>query len=782
MKKHLVTLLTGLTAVSMAASMPVAVFAAESDAAAETTAEADQEVTMDTQEHAETTEPVAKALEAAKETEPSASTPEVQEETETQAPELHGETETSEPESVTSTPEVHEETVQNADGSTTTTTTSTITETTTTPLDPMVTTTPVNKEDSDYHTITDEDGNELEAYEKTTTTASSEVSTETVTTTTVTTETSQMTNAVETENATVENVTDAGNVTQADAETETAAKEFLEDQNVTSDFAIYADKVDESIGHVDGNVAVNTMATGGQVDIMNKDDSQYGAGNADPYAGNGYSYVGSTENGTTIKTTSNQTKDGEVLSKLVVGEDVTVTDNAHGSAGHFQLETATTKEEGGVTSESASHLAASDRRLADLEKTSDINQNLDQIAESGQKLIDATKDENGTGSADNDLYKIAAAIESLVQRQNTENSVIENGTNILNVTIHSRLLTDSRYTNDLNNRKIFQDLVKKNTSNTKVIVSVDCSDTDDSTGITAYFNPSNDINNYDNKAANLYWNFGSYKGKITFESQWVGNIIAANATVHANAGVQSGRIVARTAGHKAGEIHMAVSGNVATKKVTGGPVVTRSDKKTVIVSSEPSETYRYRPKDKTSEPDQPSEPTVPTEPSEPDQPSTPTVPDTPAEPGQPTTPVVPDTPSEPSQPTNPDVPENPSLPDNPDVPGTTDYTNPDTPDTDTNVVTTSVSEEPSAVENNIGDVSLINDESSHGEEQSQMVLGEIRTSETSVGLGEEQLAAGGSDRKNVQTGDESNMVLWGSLAAAALSAFGFVIEIKKRRF
>ena len=682
MKKRLVTILTGLTAISMSAAMPVCVFAAENDAAAETNNE---------------------GIES------------------------------------TSTPEVHEETVQNVDGSTTTTTTSTVTETTTTPLDPVVTTTTITEEDSDYHTITDEEGNELEAYEKTTTTAESEIRTETVTTTTVTTETSQMTNAVETENAAVENVTDSSGAVMADAETEAAAKEFLEDQNVTADFAIYADKVDESIGHVDGNVAVNTMATGGQVDVMNKDDSQYGVGNADPYAENGYSYIGSTENGTTIKTTSNQTKDGEVLSKIVVGEDVTVTDNAHGSAGHFQLETAETKAEGGVTSESAAQLAAGDSRLSDIEKTSDINTNLDQIAESSQRLIDATKDEDGTGSAENDLNKIAAAIESLVQRQNKENSVNENGTSILNVTIHSRLLTDARYTNGLNNSKIFQDLIKKNTSNTRVIVSVDCSDADETAGITAYCNPSNDINNYDNRAANLYWNFGSYTGKITFESQWVGNIIAANATVHANAGVQSGRIVARTVGHKSGEIHMAVSGNVATKKVTNEPIVTRSDKKTVIVSSEPSVTYRYRLKE---------------QPTEPEQPSTPVVPDIPSEPDQPATPVVPDTPSEPSQPTNPEVPVNPSTSNTPD---TTDTTNPNSPDTDTNVVTPS-------------------------DEQLPMVLGETRANETSENLGKDERAVtGNGQRMSPQTGDDSNIALWGSLAAESLSALGFAL-MKRRHF
>ncbi len=552
----------------------------------------------------------------------------------------------------------------------------------------------------------------------------------------------------------MENVTEDAEVAPAGPAAEVAAKEFLKDQNVTADFAIYADKVDESIGHVDGNVAVNTMATGGQVDIMNKDDSQYGEGNADPYAENGYSYIGSTENGTTIKTTSNQTKDGEVLSKLVVGENVTVTDNVHGSAGHFQLETAETKAEGGVTSESAEKLAAEDKRLADIENTSNINPNLHQIAESGQKLIDATKDEKGTGSAENDLHKITAAIASLVQRQSTAQ---ENGTSILNVTIHSRLLSDSRYTNELNNTKIFQDLVKKNASNTKVIVSVDCDDADEAVGITSYFNPSNDISNYDNRAANLFWNFGAYAGKITLESQWLGNIIAANATVHANAGIQSGRIVARTAGHKDGEIHMAVSGNVLTRKVTGEPTVTRSDKKTVIVSSEPSIRYSYRLKEK------PSEPVVP------DTPTDPTVPDVPETPGTPVGPEVPDMPviQDTTEPVKPDTQvATPSELEKPSTPENTDQT------------ATKTENHPSS-----GNVILINVDHVDAAEQPQGVLGEVRSDETSADTGEAvQLVKGDSGRKLVQTGDESNMPLWGGLFSASLGALGFMTVRKKELF
>lgn len=452
----------------------------------------------------------------------------------------------------------------------------------------------------------------------------------------------------------------------------------------------------------------------------------------------------------TIKTTSNQTKNGEVLSKLVVGEDVTVTDNAHGSAGHFQLETAETKEEGGVTSESAEKLAASDKRLTDIEKMSDINTNLDQIAASGQKLIDATKDASGTGSLENDLHKISAAIESLVHRQS---SASEDKTSILNVTIRSRLLTDARFTNELNNTKIFQDLVRKNASNTKVSVSVDCSDADKEAGITAYCNPSNDINNYDNRAANLFWNFGAYAGKITLDSQWIGNIIAANATVYANAGIQSGRIVARTAGHKAGEIHMAVSGNVLIKKTSSDPVVTRSDRKMVIVSSEPSVTYKYRLKE------QPSEP------------------------------IVPDTPAEPEQPTTPIEPVSPSVPDISVVPDTTDTTTPgtDTSGKDTKVVTSSDSKRsstPGAVITLTDSTApekegATNEDGSYTEELPPLVLGEVRPNEGSGDSGEEPATKSNIQKRSPQTGDKSHMALWGSLAAASLCALGFTMAMQK---
>ena len=231
MKKHAVTLLTGLTVASMSVSTPSTVFAAEAD----------------TMESTVVVPVVETGSESSQEQSASSST------------------------TTTSEPSVQTEQTTNEDGSVTTTTTSTVTETTIEEKEPVVETTPIMEGDADYVPITDENGDTLVPYEKTITTPCQEVTTGTFTTVTSTTEKTQMTNQVDTADTAVSEVPEVGDAEAASSEVSAKTDALLNAQNITSDFDVYANTMDESIGHVDGNVAVKNMETGSDVTIMNKE-------------------------------------------------------------------------------------------------------------------------------------------------------------------------------------------------------------------------------------------------------------------------------------------------------------------------------------------------------------------------------------------------------------------------------------------------------------------------------------------------------------------------------
>lgn len=725
MKKHTVTLLTGLTVASMSISAPVSVFAAEADA-----------------------------------TESIVVVPVVE-----NGSENSSEQSVSSPAVTTSEPSVQTEQTTNEDGSVTTTTTSTVTETTIEEKEPVVETTPVVEGDIDYVPITDENGDTLVPYEKTTTTPCQEVTTETVTTVTSTTEKTQMTNQVDTADTVVSEVPETGDAEAASSDISAKTDALLNAQNITSDFDVYANTMDESIGHVDGNVAVKNMETGSDVTIMNKE--QYGSNeNNLDYAKDGYSYVGNA-NGSRINTCSNQTvKDPETgenknASLLVAGEDVEVTDNNSGHANMFAKEEASLDGNGDLTQESAEALAKKDPRLQNIAQVADIDNNLDKIANAGQELIDATKDEDdGTYSVDTDIRKFDNAIRII----SDASAVVKNKINVLNISIKKAFLTDTNQTgkiNDINNA--LRDIVQWNETGTKVIVNVDTEDDSDIevTGMMA------NIGAYTAKAAHLFWNFGNFAGKLHFNQAWGGTILAPKATVHADAGLQSGRVVAKTVGHKSGEIHMAVSGNRTSVKTTSEPKVTRSNGTSKLVTSTtPTITYKYKKLNVLVAPD---------------------VPDVP--PGTTVTPNAPDTPDVPEMPGATDTQE---VPDTPDTPSEQNTPAPDMPGDDT---PTPERETPSGKDHPSEELQDDKTEVQETHQDAKMDFGAEETPEDEISYtgsenqSLEQMVAGrrrllmaqNSSRKQIQTGDESNLVLYGSISAAALCALAILIAKKKAR-
>ena len=725
MKKHTVTLLTGLTVASMSISAPVSVFAAEAD----------------TMESTVVVPVVENGSENSSEQSTSSST------------------------TTTSEPSVQTEQTTNEDGSVTTTTTSTVTETTIEEKEPVVETTPVVEGDTDYVPITDENGDTLVPYEKTTTTPCQEVTTETVTTVTSTTEKTQMTNQVDTADTEVSEVPEVGDAEAASSEVSAKTDALLNAQNITSDFDVYANTMDESIGHVDGNVAVKNMETGSDVTIMNKE--QYGSNeNNLDYAKDGYSYVGNA-NGSRINTNSNQTvKDPETgenknASLLVVGENVEVTDNNSGHANMFAKEEASLDENGNLTQESAEALAKKDPRLQNIAQVADIDNNLDKIANAGQELIDATKDEDdGSYSVDTDIHKFDNAIRII----SDASAAVKNKINVLNISIKKAFLTDTNQTgkiNDINNA--LRDIVQWNETGTKVIVNVDTADDSDIevTGMMA------NIGAYTAKAAHLFWNFGNFAGKLHFAQAWGGTILAPKATVHADAGLQSGRVVAKTVGHKSGEIHMAVSGNRTSVKTTSEPKVTRSNGTSKLVTSTtPTITYKYKKLNVLVTPDVPD-----VSPETPVTPNTPDTPDVPETPGATDTQEVPDTPDTPNEQNTP-APDMPG--DDTPTPEQETLSGKDRPSEELQNDKTEVQEAHQDAKMDLGAEETPEDEvpRTGAENQSleQMVAGKRR-----------HLMAQNTSRKQIQTGDESNLFLYGSLSAAALCALAILLAKKKAR-
>lgn len=550
-------------------------------------------------------------------------------------------------------------TTTNSDGSVTETVTTTTT--TTEVKDPVFTTTDVQPGTADYdHIQTDADGNPVkdpngdvihpitktEATQGTTTTVST--TTTSTTTKTETTTTTTMTNAEIWNNKNVHTLDKDGNLIDANATLDKDTKDYLNSQNVTADFDVYANTMDKTCGHIDGNIAVNKLNA--STVLMNK-EGQYGKTTSissdkkvdKQYAQNGYSYVGNVADGVYIDTCSNQYDDaGHNVSLLVTGSDVTNT-NAKGDANHFKSVTLTpgATVDGKVTEAAHQDTLKQEARLKNLREVSDIKNNLADIAEKGQKVIEDTAAQTGTSTLTNlqKLQKIGALLE---QNQLTNQDIIT-------VTIGAAVLSNRNNAGQGDSNAIevaLAKLVSANTQGAHIVLNVVIGDQDVevSTTGTRIFSVDRhlqqNITDYDARAAYLNWNFGNFTGKINITSTFAGNVIAPSAYLHAGNGLQSGRVVSDTAS-SGGELHHAIKGQIHEVTVKNVTVVSeeselKSESKNTTTNSWVSYTY----------------PTYPETPETPEMPKTPETPETPKTPETPETPKTPETPETPEAPSH----------------------------------------------------------------------------------------------------------------------------------
>ena len=556
-------------------------------------------------------------------------------------------------------------TTTNPDGSVTETVTTTTT--TTEVKDPVFTTTDVKPGTADYdHIQTDADGNPVkdpngnvihpitktEATQGTTTTVST--TTTSTTTKTETTTTTTMTNAEIWDNKNVHTLDNGGNLIDANATLDKDTKDYLNSQNVTADFDVYANTMDKmTCGHIDGNIAVNKLNA--STVLMNKED-QYGKTTSissdkkvdKQYAQNGYSYVGSVAEGVRIETSSNQYDDARHnVSLLVTGSTVTNTD-ADGTANHFKSVTLTpgATVDGKVTEAAHQEALKQEARLKNLREVSDITNNLADIANKGQKVMESAAAQTGTGTLTSlqKLQKIGALLE---QKQLTNQDIIT-------VTIGAAVLSNRNNAGQGDSNDIeaaLAKLVSANTQGAHIVLNVVIGDQDvevSTTGTRVFSvdrHLQNNITDYDARAAYLNWNFGNFTGRINIASTFAGNVIAPSAYLHAGNGLQSGRVVSDTAS-SGGELHHAVKGQIHEVTVKNVTVVSKqSESKTESTKTTTNSWVSY---------------TYPTFPTTPETPETPETPKTPETPETPKTPETPETPKTPETPETPKTSETPS--------------------------------------------------------------------------------------------------------------------------
>lgn len=562
-------------------------------------------------------------------------------------------------------------TTTNSDGSVTETVTTTTT--TTEVKDPVFTTTDVQPGTWDYEQVQkdengvsmkDPNGNDIhpitktEATQNTTTTVST--TTTSTTTKTETTTTTTMTNAEIWDYKKVHTLDKGGNLIDANATLDKDTKDYLNSQNVTADFDVYANTMDSSCGHIDGNIAVNKLNA--STTLMNK-ENQYGTNRVTTsetnlsgtavdklYAQNGYSYVGSVADGVYISTSSNQ-KTGNVNdSLLVTGSTVTNTD-ADGTTNHFKSVTLTpgATVDGKVTEAAHQDALKQEARLKNLREVSDIKNNLADIANKGQKVIDDIATQTGTSNLTN-LQKLQKIGTLLEQGMLTNQDIIT-------VTIGAAVLGDNNNATEGDNNDIeaaLSKLITANKTGANIVLNVVVGDQDVSVSTTGtqVFSVKRHLQNgydaYDARAAYLNWNFGNFAGRIDINSTFSGNVIAPNAYLHAGNGLQSGRVVSETAS-SGGELHHAIKGQIHEVTVKNVTVVSKESKtqsESITPNTNSWVSYTY--------------PTYPETPETPKTPETPETPETPKTPETPETPKTPETPETPKTPETPETPETPS--------------------------------------------------------------------------------------------------------------------------
>ena len=673
------------------------------------------------------------------------------------------------PETTTSNTETNTETTENADGTKTTTTITTTTIT----IPGASTTTDIKEGDADYKKlvddqgkpILDDEGNEQYTASKTVTTGDA-VKTTTTTSTLVTqdttTTTDKLTNAEDATNKTVYTVDADGNqvkMTEVDAN---KVQEFLNDLNVTSDFAVYADELTGTIGHEDGNIAVNTARV--STTIMNK-GNQYGSDQiGKEYATDGYSYVGQTTNNAEITTSSSQTNQNTAnTSTLVVGNRDNVTVNIReesGTANHFdveKLDSSMYNEDGTLKDTTVSDFTANHSELSTLNEVVAINKNLDTISEAGEAITSTYEvATQKTGAEDTAAIN---AVSALLDKTSENGEKMLGDGDVVSLSVGINTLTLGSNVNDYNNSKCLTQLINKNTNGADIVINILVGKGADEGASVTINKLMNDIKDYNGNAAHLIWNFGDYAGTIKFEGTFSGVIVAPNANVSLTE-IQAGRIVAKKVSHT-GEIHMAVTGKHQTTTTTTTTVKSsNTSTSTSTKQNKGTVTYTYKGVPVAT----PTDPTTPNVPVTPETPDVPVTPETPDVPVTPDVPATPDTPVTPETPIVPTTPETPSTPSTPETPSNTET--PSTPSVDVSTSVPPVSASRLAETVSVAEVS--------GPQNLDTVA---NVSESNAPTNASTVG------RSAQTGDESQMDLNGAVALSAMASLLLyaVVTLKRKK-
>lgn len=395
----------------------------------------------------------------------------------------------------------------------------------------------------------------------------------------------RMTNADDYSKKTVYTVGEDGKAKEADNNVSEKVKDFLDKQNITSDFAVYAGSLDDTIGHEDGNIAVDKLNKG--TTVMNK-DGQYAMNSGlslsdvgKAYANSGYSYIGETKDGQYISSSSNFQTGGKNDALVIYGEkEGNSFEDTNGSANHFRS----------VHMKNGETILEKDRdRTSNLEKVKKIRENLKEIGKAGTAVTVSVKDNLS------DEKKLKTAVDIIKSKMLSKDDVLT-----FNLSAH--VLKNDGSAGEYNQvNNLLTSLVNENTSKVNILINVeiDKSMLSDGKTLKDLWGMMNGIQNYDHKASYLTWNFGDFDGKIVIGNTVSGNFIAPNATLNVN-GIESGRMVADSASHS-GEIHMAVKGdyqkNYVTETKTDTKVSESEHKKEKFADVK----YEYEPKEAPSE-------------------------------------------------------------------------------------------------------------------------------------------------------------------------------------
>lgn len=380
--------------------------------------------------------------------------------------------------------------------------------------------------------------------------------TETKTTTETTTKKAagdvRMTNADDYSQKSVYQISGDGSARKSDDNVSEKVKNYYDSQNITSDFAVYAGSLDGTIGHEDGNIAVDELNTG--TTIMNK-DGQYATGSGlslqdvgKAYANSGYSYINRTNDSQYISSSSNFQTDGTNDALVIYGPDEGDShEDTDGSANHFRS----------VHMKKGEKISEKDKkRTATLEQAMEIRENLKKIGKSGASVTAAVKDSLS------DEWKLKSAVDILRSGKLSKNDILA-----LNLSAH--VLKNDGKAGEYNQvNGLLTVLVNENRNGVNILINVEIPDDMLSDGKTLknLWGMMNGIQNYDHRASYLTWNLGDFDGSIVIDNTVSGNFIAPNAKLSVS-GIESGRMVADSASH-GGEIHMAVKGSFSQSYVT----------------------------------------------------------------------------------------------------------------------------------------------------------------------------------------------------------------------